>query len=1207
MTVTEATLDAANGSFWSGYNPHTTASISVPAGALAVVVSAIRELHANNAFTVSNSGTARVWTRLNTYAPATDHLVVDYWYNNTGSSVSMTVTVAYVNGDGFNDSVMSWVGAMPGSVDPAVRPPRIVTTISSASTAQASGTPSASGSMFCLHYFQNAPTADVSSLVAGSAVDTSPASTFYFSGGPGSIGTIYQSAMNTQTASPVTVGATLPTSAQTFGILVEYFSAAPVVASSGAIGSVGSGTLAVPVPAGVASGSLIIAYIYAGWFNAATPTTAQFTPPDGTWTIKDIVTHVVSGGQLAMIVAYKYATGSDSGTYAWTVNALGGTGCSFSSGVASRVTGGATSGDPFADAIQKGSAADGSSTVAVASFTPGGDNTLMTGYCDDPDSSPTVTVPSGWSSVVSNSDTTSGGSVLGQVTQSTAAATGTLTFTSTSSTYSKLALVGTFRVPVAAGGGGAPFLAPPGYMTPWAIASRVTLGRRTLASDFTAAPADPEGITDAATPVQDMVRTQADPEGILDAAVPIQGLVRSAADPVGLLDTVAAQQDLVRPLADPIGLLDVASVQQGMARTVVGPVGLLDTASATANNVRLPVDPVGLLDAATAQIGAVRQVDDPVGLLDVASPIQVVVRQQADAIGIIDSASATLSAEYTGFGATFPPAGFGTYTFGADASDVSLGNGIFTSLTGQRCLGARVAIPSDATGTTLTGAVAYLYAGGVGGVDLVSGYPVIGQLITSASFGTLTIGAWNEVRWATPVNLVQNSLYYIIIWLPRNLYGYIHDIFTGGTDVAAPLGGGLTYVGDNGTHHDGVYGYGGVNHVPESDFRAAWYGADGIFDGASGTSYTKSQDDAVGLLDAVSAVLNVVRQQDDPLGIVDTASARQDLVRSVADAVGLLDTASAKQDVVRAQADAVGLLDTASATQGLVRPPADPTGIVDTATAVQNLIRTQADPEGITDSTTASLSMPRQVDDPIGLTDVASVVTDLQRAPVDPIGITDSVSATLTSTGAATVVDQVGLTDSASAKLDSVRSAADQVGLLDAASVGLGFIRTPVDPIGLSDTAAATQQTARTTADSVAITDALALDRALPMNDPTALTDTVTASLGMNREADDSLGLTDSATAFLDRLRAQHDPVGISDSVTAVLIPGEIDYIGTPIDSIGLTDSVVAVLVRGEISKPPDWHDQINGPLIPHRDQGISSLQWHDQINTSAIPSEETE
>jgi len=996
MTVTEATLDAANGSFWSGYNPHTTASISVPAGALAVVVSAIRELHANNAFTVSNSGTARVWTRLNTYAPATDHLVVDYWYNNTGSSVSMTVTVAYVNGDGFNDSVMSWVGAMPGSADPAVRPPRIVTTISSASTAQASGTPSASGSMFCLHYFQNAPTADVSSLVAGSAVDTSPASTFYFSGGPGSIGTIYQSAMNTQTASPVTVGATLPTSAQTFGILVEYFSAAPVVASSGAIGSVGSGTLAVPVPAGVASGSLIIAYIYAGWFNAATPTTAQFTPPDGTWTIKDIVTHVVSGGQLAMIVAYKYAIGSDSGTYAWTVNALGGTGCSFSSGVASRVTGGATSGDPFADAIQKGSAADGSSTVAVASFTPGGDNTLMTGYCDDPDSSPTVTVPSGWSSVVSNSDTTSGGSILGQATQSTAAATGTLTFTSTSSTYSKLALIGTFRVPVAAGGGGAPFLAPPGYMTPWAIASRVTLGRRTLASDFAAAPADPEGITDAATPVQDMVRAQVDPEGILDAAVPMQGLVRSAADPVGLLDTAVAQQDLVRLPVDPVGLLDTASVQQGMARTVADSVGLLDAASAVADNVRLPADPIGLLDTA--------------------SPVQGVVRQQDDAVGITDAVSASLT-----------------------------------------------------------------------------------------------------------------------------------------------------------------------------------------------SGYIKTQDDAVGLLDTASAVLNAVRQQDDSLGLVDTATAQQDLIRSATDPVGLLDVASAKQDVVRAQADAVGLLDTASATQGLVRPPADPTGIVDTATAVQNLIRTQADPEGITDSTTASLSMPRQVDDPIGLTDVASVVTDLQRAPVDPIGITDSVSATLTSTGAATVVDQVGLTDSASAKLDSVRSAADQVGLLDAASAGLGFIRTPVDPIGLSDTAAVTQQAARTTADSVAITDALALDRALPMNDPTALTDTVTASLGMNREADDSLGLTDSATAFLDRVRTQHDPVGISDSVTAVLIPGEINYIGTPIDSIGLTDSVVAVLVRGEISKPPDWHDQINGPLIPHRDQGISSLQWHDQINTSAIPSEETE
>src|SRR5882757_7203858 len=134
MALTEATLDAANGGFWTGYSPHTTASISVPAGAMAVVVSANQNLDVSNAFTITNSGTARTWKRLNSYAPATDHLVVDYWYNDTGSSVSMTVTVTYVNGDGFNDTIMSWIGAISGVANPAVTPPRIAATISNIST-----------------------------------------------------------------------------------------------------------------------------------------------------------------------------------------------------------------------------------------------------------------------------------------------------------------------------------------------------------------------------------------------------------------------------------------------------------------------------------------------------------------------------------------------------------------------------------------------------------------------------------------------------------------------------------------------------------------------------------------------------------------------------------------------------------------------------------------------------------------------------------------------------------------------------------------------------------------------------------------------------------------------------------------------------------------------------------------------------------------
>src|SRR5262249_23631847 len=103
-------------------------------------------------------------------------------------------------------------------------------------------TPSQFGSLFCLHYNQNNPNADISSLDSGSVSDAN--GHFYFSSGPMSVGTIYQAANNTQTASSVTVGAAAPTGAmQSYGMLVEYFAAPPIPvqdSSGGGSGAVSS-------------------------------------------------------------------------------------------------------------------------------------------------------------------------------------------------------------------------------------------------------------------------------------------------------------------------------------------------------------------------------------------------------------------------------------------------------------------------------------------------------------------------------------------------------------------------------------------------------------------------------------------------------------------------------------------------------------------------------------------------------------------------------------------------------------------------------------------------------------------------------------------------------------------------------------------------------------------------------------------------------
>lgn len=226
MPLSEATLDAAEANFLSSVadtisSPiasRTTVSQTIPNGAWAVALAIWNGGDASDNIAVSDSG-SHTWTPLHPY-DTTSKFALYVWYNNTGSSVSITVTFTWHFA--FNGPAGTWLGAINSA---ASTTPSVAATLSNSSTAQASATPSQIGSLFCLHYAQWNPTADISSLVAGSATDASPVGHAYFSSGPASIGTIYQTTPNTQTTTPVTVGAAAPTGATTYGVLVEYFPA----------------------------------------------------------------------------------------------------------------------------------------------------------------------------------------------------------------------------------------------------------------------------------------------------------------------------------------------------------------------------------------------------------------------------------------------------------------------------------------------------------------------------------------------------------------------------------------------------------------------------------------------------------------------------------------------------------------------------------------------------------------------------------------------------------------------------------------------------------------------------------------------------------------------------------------------------------------------------------------------------------------------
>jgi hypothetical protein len=204
---------------------------------------------------------------------------------------------------------------------------------------------------------------------------------------------------------------------------------APVVQSSGTGGS--NFPVSVTVPSGVATGDLILLAIKGE--SAGNVVGGANTFASTGFTYLDTI-EIYAGYTERMVVFYKYATGADTGTYTITDS-----GAFYdAAGIAVRITGGPTSGTPNVDTIQK--LAQSSPNVTIPSFTPTANGSLLVGFAADDDNGLTITPPAAMTHIanVTYGSTMSADSL----TQSTAAATGNLTWTN-----GYLAMVLTFRTP----------------------------------------------------------------------------------------------------------------------------------------------------------------------------------------------------------------------------------------------------------------------------------------------------------------------------------------------------------------------------------------------------------------------------------------------------------------------------------------------------------------------------------------------------------------------------------------------------------------------------------------------------------------------------------------------------------------------------------------------------------------------------------------
>lgn len=231
--------------------------------------------------------------------------------------------------------------------------------------------------------------------------------------------------------------------------------AAPVIAAVGAVATgsnstVGaSASLTPAVPASVASGDLIVVAVTVEWQASGTDaagTTSSVSVTGFTQAAFYSVKTSDSWGAEGSYLFYKHATGADTGTYAVTVSAASTMSVYSASATAARITGAATSGNPFWTTFSEYAPGGQGTSFPVPAFTPPQDNCLLIGFGQFSNNT-SVTIPSGWTSKAYSSH----GISLSSLTQSTAASTGTLTWSVPGNDYPAIivATVLPVAVPVA--------------------------------------------------------------------------------------------------------------------------------------------------------------------------------------------------------------------------------------------------------------------------------------------------------------------------------------------------------------------------------------------------------------------------------------------------------------------------------------------------------------------------------------------------------------------------------------------------------------------------------------------------------------------------------------------------------------------------------------------------------------------------------------
>jgi hypothetical protein len=943
------------------------------------------------------------------------------------------------------------------------------------------------------------------------------------------------------------------------------FGAPPAATAPGTVTINGSVVLAegdatstqvvIPVPAGAALGEYLLAHVtHSSPSGATVPAIAT---PAG-WTLIDQIAGVGSGSP-ATALFYRAVVASEPASYTFATNPSAGR----VTGIMARLAGVHSTTQLDTAAVTAATSATGS-TVVVPSITTVTNGALVAyGVTVNAATAADIVAPP---EVTELAKATGTGRRAGLYSEArpTAGATGTRTFTQTTTNLQWAAVGVAFRPAPSTGGGQAIDRSAVSTADATDSVSRTLDAQRTESSSA--------GATDTVSRSLDANRSQVSTADATDSATRTLDANRSASSAAGAVDSVSTSLAANRSQSSAAGAVDAHTWSMASARSVSSDAGASDTASRSLDANRGASSDAGATDSVTWSMFSPRSL-------------------AFTAAG--GTAGAAVTIADTGSGSALDQVSQSTGSVTYEADHPARGNlGVRCAVgatTGTPYVGWTAASTGGVNAHTTTRLYGWIPAYATGFTNLVrvaNGGTQVGRLQLSAA-GALRY--WSDAAAAslgiTAWSLPVGELFRLEMQVEHAAAGTVDlRLFTGANVHGNVPDQTLSLSGNTGGGVDGVqYGIASGNSIASYTIyldEIAWSNTTDWIGPAAvqGLSVQASATSTAGATDAVTRTLDAQRTVADTAGATDSHSWSAEYGRSVSSAAGATDTASASLaaqrsqsssagatdavsrslDAVRTVSSDAGASDTASTSLAAVRSAVSVAGATDEVTRAVDYVRYASSDAGAADQVTAGLDYVRSASSDAGAVDTASAVRNVVRTASstadarDEINISSAGSTSLSATSAAGATDSVavirdvvryassgaGATDEVTAVRDVVRSASSSAGAVDSASVStaVGIDRTATSTAGATDSVTVQLDSVRGAVSTAGATDNVTWEMARVItryaSSDAGATDEVAAVRDVHRTAASDAGASDTVTAARGAVITVADRAGATDSVT---------------------------------------------------------------------------